>query len=172
LIARTIKARFLVALCFVTFCGQTQEGEKLIDDINAAKVKARRLADDAERKRSEAREKNQAEHGRLIEEAAKFYGQAADTLKEAARNAQELAKVKSPSWYEEYFGLQSKLFNNLAQLATGAQAELIVRKNGPPSESQLQIWKDNLERIRKEDEEFREKIASIESRQGVVLIKE
>jgi hypothetical protein len=108
----------------------------------------------------------------LIEEAAKLYGQASDTLGEAAGKARELAKVKSPSWYEEYFGLQAKLINNLAQLAAGAQNELLVRKSGPPVESQVQAWKENLKRIREENEEFRKQIASIESRQGIVLIKE
>ena len=93
-------------------------------------------------------------------------------LAEAATKAKDLAKLKSPAWYEEHFNLQAKLFNNLAQLAAGAQQELLIRKNGAPSESQLQTWTDNLKRLQKEDDEFRKQIASIESRQGVVLIKE
>ena len=167
-----IKLLFLLAICFVTSCGQAApESKKLIDDINAAKVKARSLTFEAERKRREAGD-NKAEHDRLIEEAAKLYGQTSDTLAEAASKAKELAKVKNPSWYEEYFNLQAKLFNNLAQLATGAREELLIRNNGPPSESQLQTWKDNLTRFQKENDEVRKQIASIESRQGVVLIKE
>jgi hypothetical protein len=82
-------------------------GKKLIDDINAAKIKARRFGEEAYRKRNEAREKNQDEHDRLIEEAAKLYGQASETLAKAAKKAKELTKVKSPAWHEEYFDLQS-----------------------------------------------------------------
>src|ERR1044072_4257318 len=168
----SIKAFLLLALCFVSSCGPTPDGKNLIDDINAAKIKARRFVEEADRKRNEAREKNQNEHDRLIEEAAKLYGQASETLAEAAKKAKELTKVKSPAWYEEYFDLQSKLINNLAQLAAGAQEELLVRKSGPPSESQLQAWKEHINQIREENEKFRKQIASIESRQGIVLIKE
>jgi chromosome segregation ATPase len=169
---RSIKPLILLAICFVTACHQAApESKKFIDEINAAKVKARNLGVEADRKRREAGD-NQAEHDRLIEEAAKLYGQASDTLAQAASKAKELAKVKSPSWYEEYFTLQSKLLNNLAQLAAGAKEESLIRKNGAPSESQLQTWKDQLKRFRQEDDEFRKQIASIEKRQGVVLITE
>ena len=166
------KVLLLLAICFVSSCAQTPEGKKLIDDINAAKIKARHIGEEADRKRNEARGKNKDEHDRLIEEAAKLYGQASGTLEDAAKKAKELTKVNNPPWYAEYFGLQSKLINNLAQLAAGAQEELLVTKNGPPSESQVQAWKDSLKRIREENEEFRKQIASIESRQGIVLIKE
>jgi hypothetical protein len=92
-------------------------------------------------------------------------------LLEAAKNADELAKVKSPAWYEEYFSLQSKLISNLAQLAMGADDELLVRKSRAPTESQVQSWKENINRIRKENEECRKQSSAIESRQGSVLIK-
>jgi hypothetical protein len=166
----------VMALCFTTSCGQSPQSNKLIDEINAAKVKARNLGEEAERKRIKAREKSESsdreEHDRLIEEAARLYGQASDALNEAAKNAMQMANLKSPEWYEEYFSLQSKLIGNLAQLATGAHEELLARKSGTPTESQMQTWKENLNRIRRENEEFRRQISAIESRQGVVLIKE
>jgi hypothetical protein len=62
--------------------------------------------------------------------------------------------------------------NNLANLAAGAHDELLARNSGTPSEAQVQLWKDQLKRIVEENEELRKQIASIESRQGVVLIKE
>jgi len=173
---RSLSALLLLVICFGTCCSQAPEGKKLIDEINAAKVKARHLGEEAEVKRKEAREKDRSddhsEHDRLIEEAAKLYGQVADALSEAANKAKELAKLRNPSWYEEYFGLQANLIGNLAQLAAGAKEELLVRKNGVPSESQMQSWKDNLLRIREENEKYRKQIMAIESRQGVVLIKE
>jgi hypothetical protein len=163
----------IIALCFITSCGQTTENNKLIDEINGAKIKARNLGEEAERKRAKARDSgDRDERHRLIEEAAKLYGHASDTLFEAAKNASEMAKVKRPSWYEEYFQLQSKLINNLAQLAAGAHEELLARDSGAPSESQVQSWRENINRIKKENEEFRRQITAIETRQGIVLIKE
>ena len=83
-----------------------------------------------------------------------------------------MAKLKSPEWYEEYFSLQSKRFTNLAQLASNAHDELLARNNGTVTDSQLQSWKENIDRISKEDDEFRSRISAIETRQEVVLIKE
>src|SRR5262245_4709330 len=163
----------VIWMCFVTSCAQTPASNKLIGEINDAKVKARNLGEEAERKRGEARDQtDRPERERLIEEAAKLYGQVSDRLVEAAKNADEMAKVKSPTWYEEYFSLQSKLISNLAELANGAHDELLVRKSGEPTESQVQTWKANINRIRKENEGFRKQISAIESRQGTVLIKE
>ncbi|HEY8225518.1 MAG TPA: hypothetical protein VIG25_09590 [Pyrinomonadaceae bacterium] len=163
----------IIGICFITSCGQTPENNKLIDEINGAKIKARNLGEEAERKRTKARDSgDRNERHRLIEEAATLYGHASDTLFEAAKNASEMAKVKRPTWYEEYFQLQSKLINNLAQLAAGAHEELLARDRGEPSESQVQSWRENINRIKKENEEFRRQITAIESRQGIVLIKE
>ena len=173
---RSISVSLLLAFCFVTSCGQTPVGKKLIDEINTAKVKARHLSDDGERKQDEAREKGEkgdkAQHDKLIKEAAKIYEQASDTLQKAAAKAKELAKLQSPPWYEEYFGLQARLLDNLANLAAGAHDELLARNSGTPSEAQVQLWKDQLKRIVEENEELRKQIASIELRQGVVLIKD
>lgn len=169
----SIKVLLLVAVCFVTSCGaRAPEGKKLIDEINAAKVKARGFGDEAERIRTEARGKDKAEHDRLIEEAAKLYGQASDTLAEGAGKAKELANFKSPSWYQEYFDLQAKYYKNLSHMAAAAHDELLIRKDGPPSESQLQVWKDDLKRIQEENEAYTKQIAAIESRQHKVLITE
>ena len=170
---RTLLALAVIWISVITSCGQTSASNKLIDEINDAKVKARKLGEEAEHKRAEARDqRDRSERDRLIEEAAKLYGQVSDTLMEAAKDADEMAKVKSTTWYEEYFSLQSKLISNLAQLAVGTHNELLVRKSGEPTESQVQSWKEDINRIRKENDEFRKRISAIESRQGTVLIKE
>ena len=76
---RSITTFFLLVVCFCTCGSKAPQGKKLIDEINAAKVKARNLTFEAERKRKEAGA-NKAEHDRLIEEAAKLYGQTSDML--------------------------------------------------------------------------------------------
>lgn len=171
---RSISVLIFVVVCFVSSSAQTPEGKQLIDEINAARVKVDKLFVDAEHKRSEAHNKSadKAEHDRLIEEAAKLYGQISDTLEQAANKAKELSKLQTPPWYEEYFGLQSKLIGNLAHSAANAHDELLIRKSGGPSESQLQSWKDDIKRMREENEDLRKRIAAIESREGVVLIKD
>lgn len=163
----------VMAMCFAASCGGTPPVDKRIDEINAAKVKARNLGEEAERKRKQAREaSNPGERDELIEEAAKLYGQTSDALNEAVKNANEMTKVKRPEWYKEYFSLQSKLIDNLAQLASGAEAELLVRKSRIPSDSEVQSWREHINRIRKDNEEYQRQISAIEARQGVKLIKE
>ena len=156
-------------------CGRTPR-DKRIDEVNAAIAKAEKLRGEAEQKRTEARQKSEsgdeAGYDRLIEEAANLYGQVADTLNAAATKTDEMAKLKQPEWYEEYFGLQSKLNRNLAQMATGAHDELLIKKNGPPSESQVQSWRENISRINKENDELSQRIKTIEKREGLVLRKE
>ena len=92
---RSIIVSLLLAFCFVTSCGQTPVGKKLIDEINTAKVKARHLSDDGERKQDEAREKGEkgdkAQHDKLIKEAATIYEQASDTLQKAAASLPDSA---------------------------------------------------------------------------------
>jgi hypothetical protein len=165
----------LIGICSASSCGQTPQA-KLIDEVNATKRKARNLGDEAEQKRAAAGQKrnsgDEAEYDKLIKEAANLYGQAGEKLNEAAVKADEIAKVKQPEWYKEYFGLHAKLTRNLARLAAGAHDELLIRLSGPPTESQLQSWKETLSRINKENEEFRTRIKTIEKREGSVLIKE
>ena len=163
----------VMAMCFATSCGETPPVDKRIDAINAAIVNARKLGEEAERKRSQASKSSDPyERESLIEEAAKLYGQTLDALNEAVKNANEMTRVKRPEWYKEYFSLQSKLIDNLAQLASGAEAELLVRKSRIPSDSEVQSWREHINRIRKDNEEYQRQISAIEARQGVKLIKE
>src|SRR4051812_13696747 len=124
---RSISAFVFLLVSLVTSCGQAPAGKKLIDEINAAQEKARQVVALAESKRKEATQKddNKAEHDKLIDEAARLFGQAAATLEEAAKKAEELGKLPSPAWYAEYFGLHSKRFSNLAKLGANAHDELL-----------------------------------------------
>ncbi len=114
--ARSTSTLLFIVICFVTSCGQALEGKHLIDEINAGKVTARQLGEEAERKRKEANEKNEsddhAENDRLIEEAAKLYGQASDTLEKAAKQATEL------STFGVLHGVKSTSVCNQALLVT------------------------------------------------------
>src|SRR5690242_20416692 len=119
LITVAVSVVFFTA-CFSPTRVRTSPVQVLIDTINSKSFTARGLIDDAERKRAKAKEKTQpadrAEHDQLIDETAKLYGDASRALTEAAQAAEELAKVRTPTWYEEYFSLQAKLLRNLAYM--------------------------------------------------------
>jgi hypothetical protein len=166
----------LLLICFVVGCGQQQETNKLIDEINAARVKAKTLLGQAEDKRVKAGEKfdkgERSEGEKLIEEAANLYGQISELLNQSADKAEQIAKLNNPAWYGNYFTLQSKLIRNLAKTAGAAREELLVRKSGTPSETQLKSWRDDISNRGKENEELRKEIAKIETEHGTTLIKE
>lgn len=176
-ITRLIAAAVSVVLftaCFSPTRVRTSSVQVLIDTINSKSFTARSLIDEAEKKRAQAKEKTQpadrAEHDQLIDETAKLYGDASHALTEAAQAAEELAKVRTPTWYEEYFTLQAKLLRNLAYMGSQAHDELLIRKSGQPSDAQVAAWLQDLTRIKKENETYRQRIATIESRERVVLI--
>jgi hypothetical protein len=161
--------------CFVLGCGQQQEINKLIDEINAAGAKARTLTKQAEAKRVEARRKysngERSEGEKLNEETANLYKQISELLNQSADKGEQVVKLSTTDWYKDYFTLYSRWTRNLAKLANGAHEELVVRKNGAPSEDQLKSWKDNISKLNKENEELRKEIAKIESEHGTSLIK-
>lgn len=166
----------LLLCCSVNACGQERETNKLIDEINASRVKAQSLLKQAEAKRAEAykkfdaRERNEGE--KQLEEAANLYGQISDLLSQSADKAEQIVKLGNPNWYKDYFTLQAKLIRNLAKTASGAREELLVRKSGTPSDAQLKSWKDDISNRSKENQELRKEISRIESEQGQVLIKQ
>lgn len=172
---RVVSSFAVIGFCFLTSCGQASETNKLIAEINAVKAKARTIANEAESKRAKAEEKTEAGDrsgvNSLIEEAAKLYGQISELLHQAADKADQIVNLKNPEWYREYFRLHSKLIRSLAQMASSAHEELLL-KSGEPSESQLKSWKENISRVGKENQELRRQIAAIEARHGVVLINE
>jgi hypothetical protein len=57
-------------------------------------------------------------------------------------------------------------------MAASAREELLVRKSGEPSKSQLKSWQENISRVGKENQELLKQIEQIEAKQGVVLINE
>ncbi len=165
----------LLLSCFVLGCGQQKETNKLISEINAAGAKSKTLTKQVESKRAEARQKynngERIEDDKLTDEAASLYGQISELLNQSADKADQIVKLNNPDWYKDYFKLYSRWTRNLAALAGGAREELLVRKNGAPSETQLKSWKENISKLSKENEELRKEIAKIESEHNMVLIK-
>ncbi|HKY45950.1 MAG TPA: hypothetical protein VJM50_22860 [Pyrinomonadaceae bacterium] len=170
-----VRSIVLIALYLLTSCAQSTEPSKLIDEINTDNAKARDITQEAERKRSEARAKGKAgehsESASLYREASKLYAEISKLLRKNASKADEVAKVRDPSWYSEYFTSHAKRFRHLATMASGAAEQLMVNSNGQPSESQLKSWKADAEQLTMELDEVDKKIEEIEAREKVVLIK-
>lgn len=172
----------LCALLLLSFyipgCGQQPQDEtgKLVNEINAARSKSRTLLEQAEKKRAEATKKfaqeERSEGEKLIEEAANLYGQISELLNQSADEAGQIVKLDNPDWYRDYFTLHAKLIRNVAQSASSAREELLIRKSGAPGESQLKSWREDISKRSKENQELRKKISEIESEQGKVLIKQ
>lgn len=166
----------LLLSCFVVACGQQRETDKLINEINIAGVKSQSLTKQVEAKRAEAREKinsgERSEGEKLIGEAANLYRQISELLNQSADKSERVVKISGTGWYKDYFTLYSRWTRNLAKLASGAGEELLVRKNGAPSEAQLKSWKEDISKLSEENKELRKEIAKIESEHGTVLIKQ
>jgi len=94
-----------------------------------------------------------------------------DTTNHAsADNADKVVSITTTDWQKEYFKLYSKWTRNLAQLAAGAQEELVIRKAGTPTEDQLKNWNINIAQIRKENDTLQKQIAKLESDHQTVLV--
>jgi hypothetical protein len=164
----------LLITTVVVSCGQTDETHKLIGEMNANRAKCQELTKQAEAKRADARKQfdpgQRAEREKSIDEAANLYGQIAKLLNESADKGDKIVTITSTDWYKEYFTAYSKWTRNLAKLAGSAQEELIVRKNGAPTEDQLKTWRANIAEIRKENDAFVKQIAKFESDNHMVLV--
>lgn len=165
----------IIAFTLVTNCAQTPEPSRLIEEINADKARIQKILEAAERKRAAARAKVDAADlsakAILLTEAAKLYGELSTIQKEMADKADQVAKVRNPEWYSEYFTTYAKYFRSMAAMAAGAEEQLTVNSKGGPTELQLKSWKADAEQLNKETDELWKKIEAIEVREKVVLIK-
>lgn len=169
------RAVVVVALCLITNGAQSPEPSKLIREINADKVKALNTTEEADRKQKEGRAKvkagDRSEGNKLFREAAKLYGEISKINDGMANKADEVAKVRDPEWYSEYFTTWAKYFRLMAEMAAGAEKQTRTDSEGGPTKSQVESWKADVKRLRKEIDELWKKIEEIEIRRGVVLIK-
>lgn len=163
----------LLITSVVVSCGQTDETNKLIGDMNANRTKCQELTKQAEAKRIQGKKQlaEQREEGqKSFAEAANLYGQITKLLNESADKGDRIVTITTTDWYKEYFTVYSKWTRNLAKLAAGAQEELIAWKNGAPTDDQLKTWRTNIAEIRKENDAFVKQIAKFESDHHMVPV--
>ena len=171
---RFVLAVALLITTVVVSCGQFDETHNLIAEMNANRARCQELTRQAEAKRADARKQyndgRRAEGEKSIDEAANLYGQIAKLLNDSADKGEKIVTITTTDWYKEYFTVYSKWTRNLAKLAGSAREELLVRKNGAPTEDQMKTWRANIAEIRKEDDAFVKQIAKLESDHHAVLV--
>ena len=163
----------LLLSSFVVSCAQA-ETHRLVAQINANRAKTQELYKQAQAKAAAARKQSAVgqttDTQKTMQDEAAIYAQIAQLFTDSADKADKIVSITTTDWYKEYFKLYSKWTRNLAQLAAGAQEELLIRKTGSPTEDQLNKWNSNMAQIRKENEALQKQIAKLESDHQTVLV--
>jgi len=163
----------LLSSSFVVSCGQVETG-RLVAEMNANRAKSQELYKQAQAKAALARKQSADgqtnDTQKTMQDEADIYGQIAKLFNASADNADKVVSITTTDWQKEYFKLYSKWTRNLAQLAAGAQEELVIRKAGTPTEDQLKNWNINIAQIRKENDTLQKQIAKLESDHQTVLV--
>ena len=163
----------LLSSSFVVSCGQVETG-RLVAEMNANRAKCQELYKQAQAKAALARKQSADgqtnDTQKTMQDEADIYGQIAKLFNASADNADKVVSITTTDWQKEYFKLYSKWTRNLAQLAAGAQEELVIRKAGTPTEEQLKNWNMNIAQIRKENDTLQKQIAKLESDHQTVLV--
>jgi hypothetical protein len=163
----------ILASSFVVSCGQV-ETRRLVAEMNANRAKSQELYKQAQAKAALARKQSADgqtdDTQKTMQDEADIYGQIAKLFNASADKADKVVSITTTDWQKEYFKLYSKWTRNLAQLAAGAQEELMIRKAGTPTEDQVTNWNINIVQIRKENDTLQKQIAKLESEHQTVLV--
>lgn len=107
----------IIATCFVSACGEMNRANRLIEDSNSAVKESEKYAVEAEAKLQELdrrREEfpgNREELSVVARQAIELLDNAADKLREAARNYEAASQAKIDDKLKEYLSLKAQEFN-------------------------------------------------------------
>jgi uncharacterized protein YlxW (UPF0749 family) len=116
---------FVLFACAVSGCrasagDQTEEANKLVDEMNAIKQKAAALTQQANAKGDELEQKDVEKEGEQIKALAvdqvSLYKQAAATYREAADKAEAASKLKTDAWFKDYLALNARHLRKIAEV--------------------------------------------------------
>lgn len=110
----------LLTLGLAAGCGQTEQANQLVDEMNALSAKGGELAKQAIARSQEMQEKDFAaereEVRRLGRESAAIFGQARDQYSRAADKAEQASKLKVDAWFSEYLSLKAQQLRKVAEV--------------------------------------------------------
>lgn len=129
----------LALLCFLApGCerpgDQTEEANRLVEEMNALNAKGEIIAKQAASKEEEIGEKDVQKEGdavhSLAQEQVGLYKQAAESYREAAARAEQASRLRINDWFKNYLTLKAQTFRKLAEAMDAGRegAELWVNE--------------------------------------------
>ena len=110
----------LLAACLAAGCNQTEQANKLVDEMNALTTRGEEVAKQAIARSQEMQEKDfeeeREEVRRLARESADLFRQARDQFREAADKAEQAGKLKVDDWYKNYLSLKAQEIRKRAEV--------------------------------------------------------
>lgn len=135
-------------------CSQTEEANRLVDEMNALTTKGSETAQQAIARSQQMQEKDFAaereEVRRLGRESASLFGQARDLFRQAADKAEQASRLKVDAWFSEYLSLKAQ------QLRKASEAYDLSGQEG-----QLAAGDGTLEEINKGVAELEARVAKL-----------
>ena len=118
---------------------QTEEVNKLVDEVNAIQAKAAALDKQAEAKEQEIAGMD-AIQGRtrineLSREQAELYRQSAVLYREAADKAEQAGKLKTDQWFKDYLNLKSQQLRKAEEVTNVQRRQAEAWVGGQPFEA-------------------------------------
>jgi hypothetical protein len=161
-------------LCLATGCGagvvdQTEQANKLVDEMNRLNATGELLSKQAAAKEEELvgrdAEKEGDEIHALAEEQVALYKQAADFYREAAGKAEEASRLKLSDWFKNYLALKGQMFRKLAEVMDagreGAEVWVNEREMEVIAQKRDQLG-ERAETLTKEVQEISSRVKQIE----------
>ena len=148
---------------------QTEEANKLVDEMNAVKEKAATLARQATEKGEEIEQKDVEKEGEQIKalagEQVNRYREAAAAYRDAAEHAEQASKLRTDAWFKDYLALNARHLRKVAEvLDVGREeAEAWINENALDDiADRREQTEERAAKLSKEVEELAQQIQKIE----------
>lgn len=159
----------LLALGLGAACSETEQANKLVDEMNALTAKGGELAQQAVARSREMQEKDFAEEReevrRLARESSSLFGQARDQYRQAADKAEQAGKLKVDAWFGEYLSLKAQQLRKVAEAydLSGQEGE-VAAGDAPLEEINQKIaeLEARVARVNEENEAITARVRKIE----------
>jgi len=159
----------LLALGLAAACTQTEQANKLVDEMNALTQGGGELAQKAIARSKEMQEKDFAEEREEVRslgrEVSSLFGRARDQYRQAADKAEEASRLKVDAWFSEYLSLKAQQLRKVAEVydLSGREGE-VAAGDGTLEEINQQIadLEARVASLNKENEAITARVRKIE----------
>lgn len=159
----------LFACCLAAGCGQAEEANKLVDEMNALTTRGEEVAKQAVAKSREMQDKDfeeeRAEVKKLATEQSDLFKQARDHFRQAADKAEQAGRLQVADWYRNYLSLKAQEIRKRAEVfdLSGQEGE-IAASDKPLEEVNARITEleERTEQLNKEGDEITQQVKKLE----------